>query len=121
MSEETISMQEWVEAIQDVATLEKALRETSNPQKQHLLFTARQEAVERALAIRFLTGATTDRIETILETEPWASAFYDDLSKETQDDLARPHSRGEDHDGSTDDPGKLSSWYSGASPFGKSR
>ncbi len=123
MSDETITLPEWVEAIQDVASIEKELREVSNPQRQQILFKARQEAVERVLAMRFLTGATTDRIEAILETEPWAAAYYDDLSKEAQDDMGRAYSQaGAILSGSEPPPpdsGGLSDFYSNASPFGK--
>ena len=125
MNENTISLHEWVDAIQDVATLEKELRETSNPQKQQLLFKARKDAVERMLAVRFLTGATTDRVEEILDTEPWASAFYDYLSKETEDDLGRAHSQAgailRRPQESDPDPGEVPTWYSGASPLRKTR
>jgi hypothetical protein len=125
MSDETITLQEWVEAIQDVASIEKELLETSNPQRQQILFQARKEAVERVLAMRFLTGATTARIEIIIETEPWASAFYDYLSKENEDDLGRAHSQAgallRESEEPPPDSGELSSWYSGASPFGKAR
>jgi hypothetical protein len=120
---ETISLQEWVEAIQDVASLEKEFRETSNLQKQQLLYRARQAAVERVLAMRYLTGSTTDRIEEILDTEPWAAAFYNELSEETPHDLERPHSQAgarlREREEPAPDPGGLPSWYSGASPFGK--
>jgi len=121
MNNETISLPEWVEAIQDVTTLEKALRETSNPQKQQLLFKARQDAVERVLAMRYLTGATTERIETILDTEPWARTFYEDLSKEIQDDMGNRDSRAIHDCGPADDAGDVPSWYGGASPISKAR
>ena len=117
MPGDEISMQDWVEAIQDIATLEKALRETSNAQKQQILLQARKVAVERALAMRFLTGATTDRLEQILEQEPWATSFYEYLSEETDDALGQTDTRREKHGRASPETGELSSWYSGASPF----
>ena len=122
MGDETISLSEWVEAIQDVASLEKKLRGPLHPQKQQILLQARKEAVERVLAMRLLTGATTDRVEAILNTEPWATEFYEDLSKEgEEDDMGQPRTQRRQHRSETGETGKLPSWYQKASPFGKSR
>jgi hypothetical protein len=118
VSDETITLQEWVEAIQDVASVEKELRATQNPQRQQILFLERKEAVERVLAMRFLTGASTERIDAILKTEQWALDFYEGLSKETEDDMGQPDTQTGDNSESPTEAGDLPSWYSGASPLG---
>lgn len=118
MSEETINLEEWVEAIQDVATLEQEMKRTSDPRKHHMLQKARMAAVERVIAIHFLTGATTERLEQILDTEPWAHDFLRDLSEEN-DDLAQTHTQARQLEEETSDAREIPSWYSGASPFSK--
>ena len=119
MNNETINLSEWVEAIRDVASLEKDLRETSNPHKQQILLKARQDAVERVLAIRYLTGATTNRVEEILNSEQWASTFYHDLSKETLDDMGHTDPQtGYDHRPAVE-ARDVPPWYGSASPISK--